>query len=319
VAALIAHAVDRHNSPITSNSNSSDDEHPDHYLEPMYAYDVWSTKDHYVGLRYGWIPRHFGLNLSALYGIGTSEISATLGPTFRLTRLASPLSLQLSLGVGAMYRQSDNHLTWTGDAALRFGFRESFSDSDFAWWSISLGARYYDNRFIPTASISLMPIRGLILAAQEEEDFPCIYVDAQTGYQLTEGEFLLGAQLSYIPSHVGLTGSFFVGLDGGWDVTAGPSFRLTTDNIPFDLQVYQGFGYGRYACSNYARYPSGEYSGFLAESSMRFAFGYKKPYFGMWSFSVGCVYGPETTIVTCGVSLPIVGVAALITGAALLL
>lgn len=293
-----------------------EDEHPDHYVEPMYAFDVWGTHDHYAGLRYAWIPRHFGLDVSALYGIGTSEVSATVGPSFRLTRLTSPLSLQLTMGGGIMYRMQDNYYTWAADAALRFGFREGGKDLKYGWWSFSLGARYYDKRIIPTASISLMPVRALTLAAIAEEDFPCIYIDTQAGYQFENDEYLFGGQFSYIPSHLGIGSSFFVGLDGGWDVTAGPVFRFTPDYIPFDLQLYQGFGYGQYGCDSSPRYPSGQYNGFLAETSLRFAFGYNKPYFGLWSFSIGCVYGPETTIVTCGVSLPIVGVASLLGAAA---
>lgn len=273
------------------------DYHPDHYLEPMYGYDFFHKRGHYAGIRYGWIPKRFGLDISALYGINSGELSATLGPTLRLTNFSSPLSLQLALGGGAMYRPSDGYLTWVADAALRFGFEENLED--FAWWSFSLGARYYDGRAIPTASISLMPVRALTLLAIEEEDFPCIYVEATGGYEFNNAEWMLGAQFGYIPSHLGVGTGFMVGLDGSWDVTAGPIFRFTTDDIPFDLHLYQGVGYGSF-----------DSNGVVGETSLRFAFGYKNPYLGLWSFSVGCVYGQGCTAVTCGISLPLAAVAA---------
>ena len=274
------------------------DDHPDHYLEPMCGIEFAGyNRHHYAGLRYGWIPKRFGLDVTALYGITNQELSATIGPTFRLTNFSCPLSLQLALGGGAMYRFSDKHITWVADAALRFGFREGYKDHKFAWWSFSLGTRYYDGRFIPTASISLMPIRAFTLAAIELEDFPRIYTEIQAGYEFRSGQWMMGAQLDYIPGHLGVGAGFMVGFDGGWDVTAGPVFRLTPDYVALDLQVYQGFGYGDF-----------NRSGFIAETGLRFAFGHDLPYWGLWSFNVGCLYGDGNVAVTFGCSLPIISI-----------
>ena len=88
------------------------------------------------------------------------------------------------------------------------------------------------------------------------------------------------------------------GFDGGWDVTAGPVFRLTPDYINLDLQIYQGFGYGSYSDD-----------AFIAETILRFGFG-KRSRWGLWSIDIGCLYGPDDIGVTFGVSLPLIGVIA---------
>ena len=275
------------------------DYHPDHYLEPMYGIEFAEyNRHHYAGVRYGWIPKRFGLDVTALYGITNQELSATIGPTFRLTSFSCPLSLQLALGGGAMYRFTDNYVTWVADAALRFGFKEGYKDHKFGWWSFSLGTRYYDGRFIPTASVSLMPVRALALAAMAlEDDFPRIYTEIQAGHEFTSSQWMMGAQIDYIPGHLGIGTSFMIGFEGGWDVMAGPVFRLTPDYIPFDFQLYQGFGYGHF-----------DHSGFMAETSLKFAFGHDLPYWGLWSFNVGCQYGSGNVAVTFGVSLPIISI-----------
>ena len=276
------------------------DYHPDHYLEPTYGIGVrlggWST-GHYVGLRYGWIPKRFGLDVHAMYGFKNQDLSLTAGPTFRLTNFDSHLSLQFLLGAGAMYRFSDRHVDWAAEAGLRFGFREGWRDDAFSWWSFTLGTRYYDRQFIPSISVSLMPVRALALAAVEKEDFPCIYAEMQTGMAMHWREWMLGARVDYIPTHLGVGTSFMVGFEGGWHVTVGPTFRLTPDDTVLDLQLYQGFGYGDWnkGC-------------FIGETGLRFAFGYNAPYFGLWSFTVGGFYGPNDGGFTFGFSLPIVSI-----------
>ena len=275
------------------------DWHPDHYLEPMYGIEFAQyERHHYAGVRYGWIPKRFGLDVTALYGITNQELSATIGPTFRLTSFDCPLSLQLALGGGAMYRFTDKHITWVADAALRFGLKEGYKDHKFGWWSFSLGARYYDGRYIPTASVSLMPIRALTLAAMAlEDDFPRIYTEIQAGHEFRSRQWMMGAQLNYIPGHLGIGTDFMIGFEGGWDVMIGPVFRLTPDYIPFDFQLYQGFGYGHF-----------DRNGFMAHTSLKFAFGHNLPYWGLWSFNIGCIYGSGNVGVTFGVSLPIISI-----------
>ena len=274
---------------------------PYHLLEMQYGYGLnvksRGFTDHYVGLTYGYSPCRFGLSTSVNYGIFTQDIGISAGPTIRLTDMYSECNLQLMLGGGMVIRptHSRNPLTWTVDAGLRFSFEE---DSDFAWYSFALGARYYDYTIIPTASVSLFPARLLYLAAIEEEDFPCVYTDVTSGYVFSSEEWLIGGQISYIPSHLGVGASFMYGFDGGWDVTAGPVFRLTPDYINLDLQIYQGFGYGSYSDD-----------AFIAETILRFGFG-KRSRWGLWSIDIGCLYGPDDIGVTFGVSLPLIGVIA---------
>lgn len=271
------------------------DDHPDHYFEVTYGLEVPEI-NHYVGARYDWIPNRFGFDIAPMYGIFNQELSATVGPTFRLTSFSSPLSLQLALGGGFMHRFTDNYTTWAADAYLRFGFTDGYSN--FGWWSFGLGARYYDQRFIPTASISLMPVRGLILGAIEEEDFPQIYTEFNMGYAFRHKEWMFGGMISYMPGHVGIGGSFLVGLNHSWDAMGDILFRLTTDDIAMDLQLYQGFGYAKFAERGYGN--------FAMETGLRFAFGEDLPYWGLWSFNIGCMYDiTGDPVITFGVSLPI--------------
>ena len=272
---------------------------PYHLFELQYGYGLnikdLSFTDHHVGLTYGYSPSRFGLNTSVNYGIYSQDIGISVGPTIRLTDMYSACNLQLMLGGGMVIRPRhlQKPLTWSVDAGLRFSFEE---DSNFAWYSFTLGARYYDYTIIPTASVSLFPARLLYLAAAAKEDFPCLYTDVMSGYAFTSDDWLLGAQISYIPSHLGIGAGFMFGLNGGWDVTAGPVFRLTPDYQRLDLQIYQGFGYGSY--SN---------DGFVAETSLRFGFGYSNPHWGLWSLDIGCIYGPDDIAITFGMSIPLVG------------
>ena len=273
---------------------------PHHLFELQYGYGLnvknYGFTDHYVGLTYGYSPCRFGLNTNVNYGIYTQDIGISAGPTVRLTDMYSACNLQLMLGGGMVIRpnESQSPLTWSVDAGLRFSFEE---DSDFAWYSFSLGARYYNHTIIPTASVSLIPARLLYLAAIEEEDFPCIYTDVMSGYVFSSDDWLLGTQISYIPSHLGIGASFMFGiLEGGWDITVGPVLRLTPDDTILDLQLYQGFGYGVY-----------DYDGFIAETSLRFGFGYNNPYWGLWSIDIGCLYGPNDVAITFGMSIPLIG------------
>ena len=275
------------------------DDHPDHYLEAMYGLKV-PKLDHSVGLRYAWIPKRFGLEVAPMYGIANQELSVTMGPTFRLTRFSSPLSLQLSLGGGAMYRFTDNHLTWAADASLRFGFGEDISK--FGWYSFGLGVRYQDGNFIPNATLSFMPFRWIYLGIVEEEDFPHIYTEAQAAYAFERKDWMLGGNVGYIPGHIGIGASFLVGLlHHSWSVTGDVIFRLTPDDVFMDLQVYQGFGYAK--LNSYG-------GGFAMETGIRLGFGEDLPYFGLWSLNVGCLYDlTGSPAITFGVSLPIAFIA----------
>ena len=49
-------------------------------------------------------------------------------------------------------------------------------------------------------------------------------------------------------------------------------------------------------------------NGFMAHTSLKFAFGHNLPYWGLWSFNIGCIYGSGNVGVTFGVSLPIISI-----------
>ncbi len=279
------------------------DDHPDHYLEGVYgltmpAMGSHSSSDfsHYVGLRYAWIPKRFGFEIAPMYGITDQEFSATVGPTFRLTDFSSPLSLQLSFGGGVMHRFSDSYTTWAADASLRFGFGEGISN--FGWYSFGLGVRYQDGAFIPNASLSFMPFRWIGLGIIELEDFPQIYTEFMMGYAFKQKDWMFGGSVAYIPGHIGIGGTFLYGIKKDWGALGDVVIRLTPDWIDMDLQIYQGFGY--------AKLNGPESGAFAMETGIRMAFGEELPYWGLWSFNIGCMYDLDRNpAITFGVSIPI--------------
>jgi len=280
------------------------DDHPDHYLEAVYGFSTpamgaqkYSGASHYVGLRYSWIPKRFGFEVAPMYGFYGQEFSVTAGPTFRLTDFDCPLSLQLSFGGGVMHRFTESYTTWAADASLRFGFGEGISN--FGWYSFGLGLRYQDGAFIPNASLSFMPFRWIGLGVVEEEDFPHIYTEFMMGYAFSQKDWMFGGSVAYIPGHIGVGGTFLYGIKRDWAALGDVVFRLTPDYVATDLQIYQGFGYGK------LNGPSNS-GGFAMETGIRMAFGEELPYWGLWSFNVGCMYDlNRNAAITFGVSIPI--------------
>lgn len=264
------------------------DYHPDHYLETFYGFGVANQRleqSHYVGLNYSWIPRYVGLNISPMYGISTNDLSLTMGPAFRLIPLDKEVSLQLLLGAGVvcsldnftMLNDFKQRLNWIVDA----GFRISFTPEDsFAWWSINLGCKYYDQRYVPNVGISLMPLRLLVLAAEADEYPIQHFMEFIVGGVVQQkGGIMFGATYSYLPAHLGFFLSGMGGTRGCASITTGLAFRLLPDYISdvFDWHIYAGPGWGMYNGNHNA----------IGDIGMRFAFNTGKSRFCIWSFSGG--------------------------------
>lgn len=281
------------------------DYHPDHYLETFYGFGVSDSRlenTHYIGLNYSWIPRYVGLNISTMYGISTHDFSLTAGPAFRLLPVNKDVSLQLMLGTGGVYSSRSAVETWSKrlDWIVDAGFRIGFTPEDaFAWWSINLGCKYYDHRFVPNVGISLMPLRLLVLAAEADEypikHFVEFLIGGLVGHR---GGVMFGATYSYLPAHLGF---FLSGMGGTREcasISAGLAFRLLPEDVSnvFDWHIYVGPGWGMYNGNHNA----------IGDVGMRFAFNTHKSSFCAWSFSGGVQFADGYVAPYGGVSLAIV-------------
>lgn len=275
----------------------SSDNHPKHNFEVIYGLGFQRSINQYAGISYGYIPKHFGLNISGLYGINSKEIVLTMGPTMRLTKFWCPLNLQLAFGAGGVYNLDAHNekISWAIDTELRFAFEPS---NDFAWYSFGLGVKYFNQQIVPTFNLSLIPIRIVHLLSQIREDFPAHRIELATGYSFESQHWKFGYNYSWMPSHIGLYTQMLFGLRNNYSITAGTTFRLTPDYIPLDLQIYQGVGWFR------------EYDDKVGgETGLKLAFTNKRhSNFGWWSLNVGCEYAQDGYVgINFGVSLGILG------------
>ena len=288
----------------------ADDDHPDHYLETSYGLglsDISSRPNwtaHYVGLDYTWIRGYVGLRANPMFGISSERfagMSVTAGPVFRLTPMYCGLNLQLLTGAG-LYWDTRN-TTWAVDGGLRFGFHNGDDDGNFAWWSLGLGFKYFDNTLMPTFNLSLMPARILGYAGAESYYGSHHWLEPTVGGMLGgPGGLMLGATYAYNPTHLGFFTSFGVGV--GTEiatVTTGLDFRLLPDYVSdvFDWHIYGGGGWGMYSGDHYA----------IGDVGMRFAFSTGSK-FSWWSFSFGTQFSPAGVGLYGGVSIGIVGMLA---------
>lgn len=281
-----------------------DDYHPDHNFEVTYGLGFQNGYSHYVGATYGYLPKRFGLNLSTLYGITTKEVVLTAGPSMRLTNYWSPLNLQLAIGAGGVYdidAEKGKKFSWAVDSELRFAFEP---ENNFAWYSFGLGLKYFNQRFVPTFSLSLIPIRGLCKLAQIEEDFPAHRLEAMAGYSFLSHDWRYGFNYSWTKSHLGLYTQMLFGKYNNYSITAGPTFRLTPSSTVLDLQLYQGIGWFR--DRNMDRVGG--------ETGLRLAFdNVDLEGFGWWSLNAGFEYAQNGYYgVNFGLSLMPIGGAILL-------
>lgn len=278
---------------------------PKHHFELLYGTSICNIKDvtknnidHVVGMSYNYIPRRWGLNINCMYGIRSQGLSLTMGPTLRMTPSCSSFNLQLVLGAGAIYNFDNSRkyiLNWAVDGGLRFSFEP---EDDFAWYSFSLGLRYADGYWTPTAGLSLMPARWLALAVKE---IP--YVDIEHFAEFTTGivfgsslNWMVGATYAWVPSCLGLYITGMGGEDAG-SIVAGPAFRLTPNTKVFDLHFYQGVGW---------TYADGEHY-CVGDSGLRWAFDYDGRGFCLFSLTTGVQYSSGMVAPVFGMSVALVG------------
>jgi len=260
------------------------------YFDPMVGYAVHSA-DVMVGGSFAWQKHNAGIYTSFMYGIFDGNISAIVGPVFRLTPKALHLDLSLYGGIGYGYTYRHEHCL-AGDWGLRF----AFGDDVFNWYNFALGCTTYGEEWVPTFALSLLPVKGLVeLAKLTEYDFPSHYTECIGAYAFGNEEGMIGANYTWIQSHLGVYGSFLVGFDGSAAVNVGPVFRLTPDRCAVDLQLYQGVGWSMFDDSTIG-----------GETGLRMGFRSNSK-FGMYSLNVGINYSADDIALSFGMSWPILG------------
>lgn len=303
---LSAHETQEIDFKLSSNFLHGNDYHPDNYFETFYGFGFdtdFRNFDHYVGLNYTYLPKRFGFNVNAAYGITRGRLLLMAGPNFRLNKFSSATSVQLQLAAGGGYNIPYNSFLVGADLGFRFGFESS---SNFAWYSFSLGSKYiYDfgsshpNNVIPYIGVSLIPLRGIVLLAElEEEKFPSNFLEATVGYCFGESSMQLGFSYTWLYTHLGAYGSMLFNLGRGGAFNLGPAIRLTPDYCAVDLQLYQGVGYSWSA------------DGLGGETGIRMAF--KNPSksgnFSWFSMSFSTNYSGSGVGIQMGLSIGILGI-----------
>lgn len=263
------------------------------FLDPMVGYAV-KSRDLMVGGQFAWQKYNVGFYTTFMYGVFNHNIAAVAGPALHLTPDADIFDLTLYGGIGyGRTASKTNHLA--GDFGLRF----AFGDHVFNWYNFSLGCTTYGGEWIPNAGISLMPVKGLIALAEiEEYDFPAHYTEMMAAYNFANREWMLGTNYTWIPTHLGLYGSFLIGFDGSATVNVGPVFRLTPDYYVVDLQLYQGMGWSK--LYNNA---------FGGETGIRMGFRCGSR-FGLFSLNLGTNYSRDGAAISFGLSWVLTGIAA---------
>lgn len=263
------------------------------FLDPMVGYAV-NSRDLMVGGQFAWQKYNVGFYTTFMYGVFNHNIAAVAGPALHLTPDADIFDLTLYGGIGyGRTASKTNHLA--GDFGLRF----AFGDHVFNWYNFSLGCTTYGGEWIPNAGISLMPVKGLIALAEiEEYDFPAHYTEMMAAYNFANREWMLGTNYTWIPTHLGLYGSFLIGFDGSATVNVGPVFRLTPDYYVVDLQLYQGMGWSK--LYNNA---------FGGETGIRMGFRCGSR-FGLFSLNLGTNYSRDGAAISFGLSWVLTGIAA---------
>lgn len=277
-----------------------------HFMEITYGYgfginNVDAVSTNYVGINYGYLKSRIGLHTSMSYGLEHKDISLSIGPAVRLSKPLSDLDVQIYAAPCIRYDQNTSlfdptlkHNRWhlMGDAGIRFNF-DNLSDSDLSWTTLSLGCKFSANSVIPTAGISIFPVA--LAMADEELGFASHFLDLNTGYDLN-GEILMGAGYSWIQTHLGVYGSFLIGMKNTsmFTVAAGPVVRLTTDYSSLDLQLYGG--------------PAYIYNEFGGDFGIRFGWE-SNTAVSMWDFSIGCLISGSHVIptVSLGIGISLIG------------
>lgn len=255
---------------------------------------------HYAGLEYSYVKSGMGFRTSMMYGINNGEFLLSVGPAIRLTKSWSDLDLQFYLGVGGGYAPDGISSSVSGenvskfgmayDGGFRFAFRHPNYD-DFCWYSFSAGAKYFNDKIIPTFGVSLFP--GGIFRAdglyEEQTGFARTFVDFVMGYGTSRETFHFGATFAHVRTRLGYYGTIMYEFDDVGSLALGPVFRLTSDDSFLDLQLYGGIGLN----TGY----EGTY--FLGDTGLRFGWRSHSG-LGLWNFNLGCMFFGDEVVPTVG-------------------
>ncbi len=281
-----------------------------YYDNPYYGSGAGSSprmESSYLGFEYGWQPSGLGLRTSMMFGLDNDDFIFTAGPSLRLTGRRSSFDLQWYLGVGGMYNPNySKSFEMAYDTGLRFGFDSS---TDFGFYSLSLGAKYYNNMVIPNAGISMFlfnpDLYDSMLGGSEYAEH---YVDVIMGYGVEADSFHLGMSYAYVDYILGGYATFMYEFGDICSFAVGPVLRLNPDGY-FDMQLYGGIGMN-----------ASDYRGnnFLGDVGIRFGWS-EQTSLAWWDLSMGCMFfGGEvvpTISLGLGLSLTTILAAAAVIGA----
>ena len=262
-----------------------------HFINPRVGYGI-GNNDWLVGINYSWVPAHLGLNVSCMFGVTEGTYTATAGPVFRLTSDHNLLDLQLFGGVGIIGYNWNPKMKFGGEAGIRFAWDTGY---DISPWDFTVGCFFAKDDIIPTLGVGagIGPCAGFYgydpWYLREEYDFACHFVDITCGYDVYSGDILVGADYTWLQTHLGVRGAFAIGVkDLSYTVFAGPAIRLTESLV--DLQLYGGMGiFG---------YDGVQFGG---DVGLKFGWNSNRD-FSLWDFELGCAFSKGHIVPTIGVS-----------------
>lgn len=249
-----------------------------------YAPSVWELRgglDFDSGLLYGlsytYLPKRIGAYASFM-STNYNDNCFVVGPALRLSNWPDDIDFQLYGGAGW------NFVSGMGDQMVYdFGLRMNFDD-DNSWSrsSISAGCAIIYDAFYPYVGLSVgYPYR---MFGDTYNTYSSVFSDLYFGF--SEGDFSLGLNTSWVPTHLGAYASIMFDSYDDFHYGGGLVWRIS-DTSDFDFQLYGG-------------YLGGGYEGGL-DFGARFAWG--DDTFGYCSFLLGVTMVDEITYFNIGCSV----------------
>lgn len=261
-----------------------------HY-EMFYGFGT-TNSTHHLGFSYTHVPQRLGVTITLEKSLVSDGFSLMAGPsyTFKVNRNMS--SWQAFIGGGISIYDSVSPAIQGG---IRYSLDKGLLRSTESL-SFTGGIQYLNRELVPFVGMSIVPATTKMRDWWDEKMFhvPHHFSEGIIGYG--GNEWYIGANYSYMPSKIGMYGSFMYGFEGDYCANIGPSLRLTnSDETWVDVHLFQGIG----VFSNRIG----------GETGFRFGFG-KNRKFSLWSLSTSMCYSKDHYAVTAGLSWPIVGITA---------
>ena len=254
-----------------------------------YAPSVWELRgglnfdpELLYGLSYTYLPKRIGAYASFM-STSYSDNCFVVGPALRLSNWPDDIDFQLYGGVGWNFVSGGNQMVY--DLGLRMNFDD---DNSWSHSSISAGCAMIYDAFYPYVGLSVgYPYR---MFGDTYNTYSSVFSDLYFGF--SEGDFSLGLNTSWVPTHLGAYASIMFDSYDDFHYGGGLVWRIS-DSSDLDFQLYGG-------------YLGGGYEGGL-DFGARFAWG--DDTFGYCSFLLGVTMVDEITYFNIGFSVAIALVA----------